>query len=169
MQMIPDIIDKIPEVVEIALNDMIKDCKNDKDILKLVMSHGEQIEPDHMTEHTFKEGLYIRQMSAPAGSLIVGHFHKKDNLNMFLQGTLAMLSDSGKWVLMRAPEYFFATPGRKIAYILEDTVWCNIYSTDKTTVTEVEEEILDKSIMEDEEIKSIRVNINSCKNQEPET
>ena len=76
--------------------------------------------------------------------IVIGHKHKFDHLNLFIKGKIAVFETTGVKILT-APMYFVAPPGRKIAYIIEDMTWVNIYSSTKTNVDEIEADILDLS------------------------
>lgn len=76
--------------------------------------------------HHFSPGLYIREVSIPAGTYALGHRQKFDVLNDVLKGKVALIDADGVKVI-EAPARFTAKPGRKLGYIIEDTVWQNIY------------------------------------------
>ena len=82
---------------------------------------------DCPVKHRFGPGIYIREVFLPKGTLAVGHHHISPHMNVFLSGRLAMLANDGKVVDMEAPMTFVSPAGRKIAYIIEDSVWQNIY------------------------------------------
>ena len=76
--------------------------------------------------HHFSPGLYIREVSIPAGTYALGHRQKFDVLNDVLKGKVALIDADGVKVI-EAPARFTGKPGRKLGYIIEDTVWQNIY------------------------------------------
>ena len=94
--------------------------------------------------HRFAPGLYIRELSLPAGTLVVGHHHRDEHLNVLLKGKVTLLNDDGTTSTLQGPMMFVAKPGRKVAYIEEDMVWQNIYATTETDVEKLEEQLLDK-------------------------
>ena len=94
--------------------------------------------------HHFGPGIYIREVTMPAGTFAIGHRHKTKNLNVMLAGKVVMRRD-GEMITISAPFIFTAEPGRKVAYVLEDTVWQNIYATDETDIDKLEAIFLDKS------------------------
>jgi len=96
--------------------------------------------------HRFSPGLYIREVSIPAGTLAIGHFQKTEHLNIFLQGRVLIMGDNGKARELAAPMIFAGKPGRKFGYIKEDVVWLNVYPTDETDIDTLEEMYLDKSV-----------------------
>lgn len=95
-------------------------------------------------EHIFGPGIYIRQAFMPAGSLVIGHEHKIPSLNMVLTGRLALL-EAGVRREIAAPYVFTSEDGRKIAYVLEDCVFQNIYATEETDLDKLEEMCIEKS------------------------
>jgi hypothetical protein len=94
--------------------------------------------------HRFAPGLYIREVSAPAGTFAIGHYQKTEHLNIFLKGRVTILKDDGTTEELAAPMMFVSKPGRKCGYVTEDMVWQNIYPTTETDVEKLEEMFLDK-------------------------
>lgn len=99
---------------------------------------------DASTTHTFLNGLYIRQLEAKAGAIVIGHKQRFDHTNLFLKGKIKLL-DNGEWKVLEAPKYFVGTPGRKIAYVLEDMVWINIHATNLQNINDIEDYLYDNS------------------------
>lgn len=95
--------------------------------------------------HHFGPGVYIREVRIPAGSLILGHRHKNAHTNVLVSGRLKFLNEGGEVAELVAPAVITSNPGRKLAYIIEDTVWQNVYATDERDVEKLEEMLLDKS------------------------
>lgn len=94
--------------------------------------------------HHFGPGIYIREVTIPAGTLAIGHAQKFHHLNILLKGSVAMIID-GAVKVVKAPLIFTGSPGRKLGYALEDTVWQNIYATEETDIEKLEDWIVDKS------------------------
>lgn len=76
--------------------------------------------------HRFGPGTYMREVSMPAGAMVVGHYQNLEHTNIFLQGSMTLLMD-GIVSEISAPMIFVAKPGRKIAKIHTDCVWINVY------------------------------------------
>lgn len=74
----------------------------------------------------FGRGIYIREITIPAGSFIVGHEHKDGCMNVMLSGVAALIVD-GVATKVQAPMIINAQPGAKMAYALTDVVWWNIH------------------------------------------
>lgn len=95
--------------------------------------------------HRFSPGLYIREVHMPAGTFVIGHEHKTEHFNVMLQGHLVMVNEDGSTTDFIAPQSYSAQPGRKVAYIVEDVVWQNIFPADTQDIDELEDRLLDKS------------------------
>jgi hypothetical protein len=94
--------------------------------------------------HHFGPGVYIREAFLPAGTYVMGHAHKCEHMNMMIKGKMAVIVN-GEAKVIEGPYIFTGQPGRKLAYILEDTVFQNIYGTDETDPSVIEDMYVDKS------------------------
>jgi len=100
---------------------------------------------DCPTVHHFGPGIYIREMTAPADTLAIGHCHKHTHINILLKGEAHIINADGSIKVMKAPTLFLSPPGRKIAYFPDECVWQNIHATDETDIDKLEEIFIDKS------------------------
>ena len=94
--------------------------------------------------HHFGAGIYIREGFIAAGTYIIGHAHKKQTMNVLLKGKMAVFVN-GQAKVIDGPYIFISEPGRKFGYAIEDCIFQNIHATDKTDLTEIEDEFIDKS------------------------
>lgn len=94
--------------------------------------------------HKFGPGVYMREVFLPKGALVIGHHQNFEHMNIFLKGKITFSTEKGPVDLV-APMTFVSKPGRKIAYIHEDSVWINVYSTNETNVEKLEQKYLTKS------------------------
>lgn len=103
-------------------------------------------------EHIFGPSIYIRQVTLPAGAIVMGHAHKHESLNIVLSGRIALL-EGGVRREIEAPYIFTGGVGRKLCYVLEDCVFQNIFATDETDIERLEEMFVEKSDAYMESIK----------------
>lgn len=96
--------------------------------------------------HKFGPGIYIREVFLPAGSYVVGHHHNHEHMNIMLTGRIKFFGSGNEWTELKAPQTFVAPAGRKVAFVHEDTIWQNIYSTDEKDPDKLEEELLSTSM-----------------------
>ena len=95
--------------------------------------------------HYFGPGVAIREVFLPAGTLAVGHKQKHEHLNILLRGKVVMLNDDGTLRTVSAPLIYTGVAGRKIGYVLEDTVWQNVYPTELKDADAIEDAFIEKS------------------------
>lgn len=97
--------------------------------------------------HHFGPGIYIREVTLPAGTFAVGHAQRHEHLNIMLTGSVAVLGDDGEVKVLKAPLIFTGQPGRKVGVILETCIWQNVYPNpdDERDVDALEARWLDKS------------------------
>jgi hypothetical protein len=96
--------------------------------------------------HYFGPGTYIRQVTMPSGIFAIGHRQRFEQMNIFLQGRLAMLQPDGSTKEIAAPMIFTGPPGQKMGIILETVTWLNIYPNpdDERDIDILENRFLDK-------------------------
>lgn len=93
------------------------------------------------TVHLFATNTYVRQITMPAGSIILGARHLTDHVNNVVTGR-ALVSQDGVAVEMIAPHVFVSKPGvRKVLLITEDMTWQTVHVVDLPVVPETQEEI----------------------------
>lgn len=97
--------------------------------------------------HHFGPGVYIREVTLPAGALAVGHSQRFEHLNIMLSGSVAILGDDDQVKILKAPMIFVGKPGRKVGVVLETCVWQNVYPNpdDEHDVDALESTWLEKS------------------------
>lgn len=92
--------------------------------------------------HFFTDGMYCREMTVPAGTLMIGREHSKSSFNILSKGVMLIkesLEDEG--TLIKAPFIAITGPGtQKLGYSLTECTFINVFRTDKTTVEEAVED-----------------------------
>ena len=93
----------------------------------------------------FAPGVYLRELTMPAGAFIIGHEHKTEHFNVVLTGR-ALVSIAGEVSEIVAPATFVSKPGiRKVLYIIEDMTWQTVHPTDETDPEKLEAALIVKS------------------------
>jgi len=122
---------------------------NDKPTIRQIRSFIEYMKsrPDDMGKDPFpletklEDGFYYRTISIPKGYCVAGTIHLTDSFVMLKKGRV-MVAAEGEAKLLEAPCMFVSGKGKqKIAYVLEDIVWTDIYRTDAKTEEEAYEEL----------------------------
>lgn len=105
-------------------------------IVEAEMLNREQIEIP--VKHYFSQGVYAREITIPAGTMLTGKIHKYEQLNILSTGEMSVLTDDGMKTV-KAPFTIVSPPGTKrIAYTHTECVWTTIHGTDETDVEKIE-------------------------------
>ena len=96
-------------------------------------------------ENFFGPNVYIKQVTMPAGSVIIGKSHKIEHICNMISGRMILVDSNGDKKELVAPMTFVAPKGRKVAYIVETVVFQNIFSTNETNLDKLENMIVDNS------------------------
>lgn len=122
--------------------------------------------PDELIEgplvHRFTEGMYIREIFMPAGSVWTSKIHKTEHPYVVSYGKVAVSIDAKEWHHITAPYTGITKPGtRRVLYILEDCIWTTFHRIDgmKSEFNHLSDEEIDK-IVEDIEDKILEPHIN---------
>jgi hypothetical protein len=124
------------EELSVPVNDQIESLE--KELLNLP-----QVECP--LKHNFAPGVYMREITMPAGSFIIGHEHLTEHFNVVLTGKARVMID-GVIEDLVAPCYFISKPNvRKVLFILEEMKFATIHPTDETSVEVLESTLVRKS------------------------
>ena len=109
--------------------------------------------------HYFTPGVYCREIFMPAGSMVIGHKHKTEHMNIVLSG-LANVSINGIVQEIKAPFSFKSGVGdRKVLMILEDMRWMTVHPTDETDLDKLMDLLIEKSetfVLHAEQLKQLK-------------
>lgn len=99
-------------------------------------------------KHHFGPNIYIKEVTMPAGSVIIGKSHKIEHVCNMMSGRMIIVQEDGSKIELVAPMTFIGKPGRKVAYIIETVVFQNIYSTDETDIEKLESMFVENPALE---------------------
>ncbi len=124
------------EELSVPVNDQIESLE--KELLNLP-----QVECP--LKHNFAPGVYMREITMPAGSFVIGHEHLTEHFNVVLTGKARVMID-GVIEDLVAPCYFISKPNvRKVLYIVEEMKFATIHPTNETSVEVLENTLIRKS------------------------
>ncbi len=129
-----------------------------RDVQQQITDNAELI--DVPVEHHFAPGVYMRQMNAKAGTLVVSKMHRTEHMNILLTGSLTVATENGI-ELLTAPLVIKSMPGTKrIGYFHEDSSWITVHPTRTTDLDLIEQQV----IVPDDEIDQFLASLpNQCK------
>ncbi len=106
---------------------------------RLLSAEGLQI--GMRVEHELVDGMYVRRLLIPAKTLLVGKIHRKDCINVVESGDISVMTEFGSRRLKPGWMGTSRTGICKLGYAHVDTVFVNIFRTDRTVIEEIEGEI----------------------------
>ena len=111
------------------------------DLIFLLPEDKKQTDFTDDTEHTIIKGVYTRKLFIRKGTILVGKYHLKECVNIVATGDITVLTETG-CSRLGAGFIGVSQPGsRKVGLAHEDTIFLNIFRTDKTSIEEIEDEI----------------------------
>lgn len=118
-----------------------------------IISEGRDVGPASCpVKHHFAPGSYGREMTLPAGMVVVGKIHKHAHINVISKGRVQVFTEQAGVLELAAPCTFVSSPGTKrVVHVLEETVWTTVHVTDKTDLAEIEREVIATDFMEVEQ------------------
>lgn len=112
----------------------------------LMRERGEHVEIK--VRHFYSDGVYGREITIPAGTILTGKIHKKENMNFLLKGEISVLTESGVQKLC-APATVVSPPGTKrIAYTHTEVIWTTVHGTHERDLEKIEAEFIAQSEQE---------------------
>lgn len=122
--------------------------------------------PENLVEgplvHRFTDGMYIREIFMPAGSMWTSKIHKTEHPYVVSYGKAAVSINGEEWYEITAPYTGITQPGtRRVLYIIEDCIWTTFHRIDamKSEFNNLSENEIEK-IVEEIEDKILEPHIN---------
>ena len=116
----------------------------DEETRQLLDDFGEYLlqfdQVDLPLKHTFTDGVYIREIFIPAGTLVAGKLHRHNHFNFISSGTVTVRTKDGVETLT-GPIGMVSTAGTKRALLAHtDVVWTTIHAnpTNETDLDKLE-------------------------------
>lgn len=92
-------------------------------------------------KHTFLNGMYMRELFIPKGTLLVGKIHKQPCINVVSKGDISVLTETGSARVKAGFSVVSPAGIQKVGYAHEDTVFLNVFRTDETDPEKIEQAI----------------------------
>ena len=108
-------------------------------LLESEMMRHKQVELQ--IKHYFAKGLYAREMTVPAGTLISGLVHRTETIGILTKGSMLIWREDGTTETVIAPFTHTGKPGvKRIGYAKDEVVWTTFHQTELTDLDKIEEE-----------------------------
>ena len=95
--------------------------------------------------HRFTDGIYVREIFMPKGTLLTSKIHKTRHQFMVLKGEVSVLDEQGNEVRITAPHFGITEIGtRRVLFIHEDCIWATVHANPNTeNEVEIEARIIE--------------------------
>ena len=95
---------------------------------------------NNVTNHLV-DGLYVRELLIPTGSIILSRVHKRPLVNIISKGHVIVIDSNGHNEY-KAPCTFISTAGtQRVVYAPEETVWNTAHVTDVSNPDELVDDL----------------------------
>jgi|SRR5215471_1478565 len=82
--------------------------------------------------HLFTPGMYVREITMPAGTAVVSHVHKTEHPFVISKGSVTVWTERYGVMMpsnLSAPYTGITTPGtRRVLYVHEETIWTTFHA-----------------------------------------
>lgn len=92
-------------------------------------------------KHTFLNGVYVRELFIPKGTLLTGKVHRLDCINIVSKGDISILTEFGSGRMTAGQSAISHAGTQKLGFANADTVFINIFRTDVTEISQIEDEV----------------------------
>lgn len=128
--------------------------------MQLMMSLSGDSDVDMPLKHYFADGIYVRSLTIPKGTRIIGKKHKYSCVNIMLSGDITVYAD-GDMERFKDSYIGIAPAGtQKAAIAHEETVWLCIHRIEKDEdikdLKKIENDIVIDNESTDEILRNIR-------------
>jgi hypothetical protein len=94
-------------------------------------------------KHSFADGIYVREIFIPKGTVLVGKIHRHSHPNFLMKGEVVVVTEDGGREHLQAPKSIISKAGTKRAvYALQDTVWITAHATEETDLKKIEDYVI---------------------------
>jgi hypothetical protein len=96
---------------------------------------------DMPLKHTLSNGVYMREMFIPKGTLLVGKIHKLECINIVSKGDISILTETGSGRITAGHTAVSPAGIQKVGFANEDTIFINIFRTEEADIEKIESAI----------------------------
>ena len=92
--------------------------------------------------HHFSDGVYIREITMPAGAAIVGKIHKTEHFNIVTKGECKVFTADEGWKHRKAGDIFSSKCGvQKALRCITDVTWLTVHATEDKEIDLIESKL----------------------------
>ena len=118
------------------------------EILRIEKVLLNEVQVDCPVKHYQVDGVYVRSMFIPAGTILTGKIHNFENIAILAQGTIRISNGTESYVIS-APHVMVDKPGvKRIGYAETDVTFITVHKTVNTEIEAIEKELVSATFEE---------------------
>jgi hypothetical protein len=118
------------------------------EILRIEKEILQMPQVDCPVKHYQVDGVYVRSMFIPAGTILTGKIHNFENIAILAQGTIRISNGTESYVIS-APHVMVDKPGvKRIGYAETDVTFITVHKTVNTEIEAIEKELVSATFEE---------------------
>lgn len=113
-------------------------------------------------KHSFSDGIYVREIFIPKGTILTGKIHKHDHPNFLMSGKVEIITEFGGHEVFEGPKSMISQAGTKRAvHALEDCVWITVHHnpTNATDLKDIEKHVIADTYKDYDKFKNKQLGI----------
>jgi len=84
--------------------------------------------------HRFSDQMYVREITIPADTVLVGKIHKHDHPNFLMKGRVRVVTEGAGEEMLEGPMSIISPPGTKrVLYAETELVWVTVHHNPSNT------------------------------------
>jgi hypothetical protein len=92
--------------------------------------------------HLVVDGMYFRQLTIPAGMVVVSKRHAREHICTISRGSATVFTEDGITRVV-APYSFHSPAGcKRVLLVHEEIVWATVHRTELTDIAEIERDVM---------------------------
>ena len=96
-------------------------------------------------KHTIENGVYVREIFLPKGALLTGRVHNFDHMSFIPIGDVTVMTPEGTERIVGPKRWGSRSGTKRLIQVNDDTIWMTFHISDKSTVEELEAELVHHS------------------------
>lgn len=106
--------------------------------------------------HRFASGVYAREVTIPADTIVIGKIHRHDHINFLMKGEITVVTEEGSQRIVAPCTFISPAFTKRAAYTHSEVVWTNVIASGKTDPEEIEQDVICPSYDSSEFIEHVR-------------
>ena len=102
-------------------------------------------------EHYQIDGVYVRSMSIPAGTILTGKIHNFESIAILAKGRIRITNGTDSYIISEG-HIMVDKPGvKRLGYAETDVIFITVHRTDNTEIDDIEKELVSATFEEYEQ------------------